>query len=102
MVEAALLVGLLGLLILGITSLLLRSPDHRRAFSVSGRWRVTHYDARQETHVVVQKVSEDGRLLDEHLVAAVRTQDPEYDAKFLAAMSAARERQALFESEEGE
>jgi hypothetical protein len=52
-----------------------------------------------ETWVVLQKVSGSGSLLDEHLVATIP--DAEYDARFLAAMAAAREWQGLFEAEEG-
>ena len=39
-------------------------------------------------------------ILDEHVVETLALGDPEYDAKFLAAMSTARERRALFESEQ--
>jgi hypothetical protein len=100
-VEAALVAGLLGLMIYGVVLLFLRPQDQRRHPTLSGAWRVAHYDARGETHVVLQKVSEGGLVLDEHVVASLRADDPEYDHKFLAAMSAARERQALFEAEEG-
>lgn len=73
----------------------------------AARWVVNHYDirgedARSETRVVVQKLSPTGaHLLSEHVVATIRTDDPEYDAAFLEAMSSARERRALFESEQG-
>ena len=51
---------------------------------------------------MVQKTSPTGvNVLDEHSVATIRIDDPEYDAKFLAAMATARERRALFESEDG-
>jgi hypothetical protein len=40
-------------------------------------------------------------VLDEHVIATVRSDDPEYDDKFLVAMNAARQRQALFEAEDG-
>jgi hypothetical protein len=102
MVEAGFLIGLVGLMIYGLTSFLLRPQDPRRLSSLAGRWRVAHYDTRQETHVVLRKVSSDGmRVLDEHVIATVRSDDPEYDDKFLAAMAVARQRQALFEAEEG-
>jgi hypothetical protein len=39
-------------------------------------------------------------VLDEHVVARIPVDDPDYDAKFMAAMAAARERRALFEAEE--
>lgn len=99
-VEAAFVLGLAGVMIYGITLLLLRSRDQSSRQLVPGRWRVAHYDSKQETHVVLQKLAEGGRMLDEHVVATFRSDDPEYDDKFLAAMSAARQRQALFEAED--
>ncbi len=98
-----------GLVVLGLFAALLyltirslsapRGPEPMA--SRRGHWRVGHHDVRGETRVVVEKLSLDGsRVLDEHLIASLRVDDPDYDAKFLAAMSEARERQALFESEE--
>ncbi len=102
LVEAALVFGLLGAVVYAVTALLLRPPDQRRPSSLAGTWRAAHYDAAGETHVVLQKVAEGSTaVLDEHVVATVRTDDPDYDDKFLAAMDAARRRQALFETEEG-
>ena len=100
--EAAILIGLVGLMIFWMTSHLLRSANQGPQFSGSGTWRVAHYDAKGETRVVLQKVREgDTRVLDEHVITSVRSDDPEYDDKFLAAMNAARQRQALFEAEDG-
>ena len=102
MIEAALVIGVLGLLIFWVTSLLLRSSSHGPQASPAGTWRVAHYDAKGETRVVLQKVREgDTRVVDEHVITSIRADDPEYDAKFLAAMDAARQRQALFEAEDG-
>jgi hypothetical protein len=100
--EAVILIGLVGLMIFWMTSLLLRSANPDPQLTPSGTWRVAHYDAKGETHVVLQKVQEgDTRVLDEHVITSVRSDDPEYDDKFLAAMNAARQRQALFEAEDG-
>ena len=102
MVEAVILIGLVGLMIFWMTSLLLRSPSQGPQFSPSGTWRVAHYDAKGETCVVLQKVREgDTKVLDEHVITSVRSDDPEYDDKFLAAMNLARQRQALFDAEDG-
>lgn len=102
LVEAAFVVGLLGAMVYAITALLLRPQDQRRPSTLAGTWRVAHYDERGETHVVLQKVAAGGtRVLDEHVVATFRADDPAYDETFLAAMDAARQRQALFETEEG-
>ena len=101
-VEAVVLVGLMGLMIYVITSLLLRSPEQRHPSSRPGTWRVAHYDAEGETHVVLQRVSVSShKVLDEHAIATFPSDDPDYDDKFLTAMSTARQRQALFESEDG-
>ena len=100
-IEAVILIGLVGLMIFWMTSHLLRSTSQGPRFSGSGTWRVAHYDAKGETRVVLQKVREgDTRVLDEHLITSVRSDDPEYDDKFLAAMNAARQRRALFETED--
>lgn len=79
-----------------------RSPRSAAAPSHGpGVWRTHHYDAKGTTRVVVQKVSAGGaNILDEHLVSTIALDDPEYDAAFLAAMSTARERRAMFESEQ--
>ena len=102
MVEAVVLIGLVGLLVFAVTSLLQRSADPGPQVAAPGTWRVAHYDAKGETHVVLQKVREgDTRVLDEHVITSIRSDDPDYDDKVLAAMDAARQRQALFESESG-
>jgi hypothetical protein len=99
--EAAFVIGLFGLLVYGALRLLTRSQDRLPASS-AGIWVTAHYDAKGATHVVVQKTSPTGvNVLDEHNVATIRIEDPEYDAKFLAAMATARERRALFEAEAG-
>jgi hypothetical protein len=100
--EAAILVGLVGLMIFWMTSHLLRSTDQGPQVSAPGTWRVAHYDVKGQTRVVLQKVRDgDTRVLDEHVITSVSSQDPDYDEKFLAAMDAARQRQALFEAEDG-
>lgn len=100
--EAVILIGLVGLMIFWMTSHLLRSTNQGPQFSAPGTWRVAHYDTKGETRVVLQKVrAGDTRVLDEHVITSVRSDDPEYDDKFLAAMNAARQRQALFEAEDG-
>jgi hypothetical protein len=85
-----------------MASFLLRSASQGPQVSPPGTWRVAHYDVKGETRVVLQKVREgDTRVLDEHVITSVRSDDPEYDDKFLTAMDAARQRQALFEAEDG-
>jgi hypothetical protein len=102
LVEAVFVIGLLGVMVYAITSVLVRPQGQRRPSSLAGTWRVAHYDAKQETHIVLQKIAAGGaQVLDEHVIARVRSDDPEYDDKFLAAMNTARMRQALFETEEG-
>ena len=102
MLEAAIVIGVVGLLVFWVASLLLRSTNQGPQVSPAGTWRVAHYDAKGETRVVLQKVREgDTRVIDEHMITSIRADDPEYDAKFLVAMDAARQRQALFEAEDG-
>jgi hypothetical protein len=53
------------------------------------------------TRVVLQKVKPGGiNVLNEHVIATLPIDDPEYDAKFMTAMSTARERRAIYESEQ--
>jgi len=93
--------ALLGLITYVIIRLLTPSVEVHPA-SRAGCWMPVHYDADGVTRVVVEKVSTRGAsVLDEHLISTIRVDDPDYDAKFLAAMSTARQRQALFEAEEG-
>ena len=102
LVEAFILVGIVGLLIFWATSNLLSSTSQGPRAAPIGSWRVGHYDVKGETRVVLQKVrAGDTRVVDEHVIASVRSDDPEYDHKFLAAMDVARQRQALFEAEDG-
>ena len=100
--EAALVFGLLGIIVYTTIRLLTRPPGRRRPVVPRvGRWRCAHYDADGVTRVVLQKLPIDGaEVLDEHLVATVPIDDPDYEARFLSAMATARERRALFDSEE--
>ena len=95
------LFGLVGVAIYAVIRLLTPLQDKQRPASSPGSWRTAHYDRDGETRIVLEKLAPNGSsVLDEHVVAAVRLDDPEYDDKFLTAMSVARERRALFEAEE--
>ena len=97
--EAAFVVGVV--CVVFVVTIRLLGRTGRRAALPAGQWRTAHYDVKGSTNVVVQKVSLTGALvLDEHVVASIPVDDPDYDAQFLAAMSSARARQSLFESEE--
>jgi hypothetical protein len=99
--DAAMVFGLLGIIVYAAIRLLTRPEGQRRPVLRAGRWRCAHYDVDGVTRVVLQKLPPDGaEVLDEHLVATVPIDDPEYEARFLSAMATARERRALFDSEE--
>ena len=100
LIEAALVVGIVFVIVYATSWLLTRSRANQRPVSAAGRWRAVHYDVKGRTQIVLQKVSPSGAKLDEHVIATIPVDDPDYDAKFLAAMSTARERRALFETEE--
>jgi hypothetical protein len=101
LLEAAVVIGIFCVIVGGAIRLLTRPPEHQRPALAAGQWRAVHYDVKGDTHVVLQKVSASGaNVLDEHVVATIPVDDPEYEARFLAAMSAARERRALFDTEE--
>jgi hypothetical protein len=100
--DGALALGAVGVVIYATISILVRGVGQPRVTSAAGaRWQATHFERDGQTHIVVRKVLPDGAtVVDEHRVATLAEDDPEYDAKFLDAMAQARERVALFESEE--
>jgi hypothetical protein len=99
MLEAVVVTLVAGLLLYGAFLWLMQSQDRRP--TRRGEWRVTHYEASGVTRVVLQKLTPGGtHLVDEHVVATLRTDDADFDDKFLAAMATARERRALFQAEE--
>jgi hypothetical protein len=99
--EVVVALGMVVLVLYAMVWLLTRPKHQGPPVSGSGRWRASHYDQNGKTLVVLQKISLCGtNVLDEHIIATIRADDPEYDDKFLSAMSSARQRQALFEAEE--
>jgi hypothetical protein len=101
--EAALVIGMVWLVVYGTIRLLTRPQGGGRPSPVSpaGEWRAAHYDVKGTTHVVLQRISPGGdHVLDEHVIAMIPVDDPEYDTTFLTAMSTARERRAMFEAED--
>jgi hypothetical protein len=102
LLEAAVVLGLVGLIIYGTITLATRPRDAPRPIrTTGGHWRVAHYESAGSTLVVVQKVLDDeATVVDEHVVATIAQADVDYDEKFLEAMARARQRVALFESEE--
>lgn len=94
--------GLLAVVVFVAATVLFTRSQERREPVGPGQWRATHYEADGVTRVVVQKMSATGvNLLDEHVVAELHRDDADFDSRFLEAMSAARQRQSLFEAEEG-
>jgi hypothetical protein len=102
MFEALAVILVVAVVIYGAMLLIVRPRDQRTPeLTGPGEWRVAHYDVKGATKVALQKVAASGAsILDEHVIAVIETADPEYDAKFMAAMDTARERRAMFESED--
>ena len=102
--EVLVVVVMAGLLVYGLIAWLMKATggeDPSGIASRSGRWRTAHYDDHGQTRVVLQKLSaSSAKVLDEHTIASIPSDDPDYEDRFLAAMLAAHQRQALFESEE--
>jgi hypothetical protein len=99
MVEGLLVVGVIGLLVYAVVQALLSGQGHPAA--AAGHWRVAHYDVDGRTRVVVHKVRPGStQVLDEHLIAEIPVADPAYDELFMTAMATARQRKAIFETEE--
>lgn len=101
-VEVLFALGLIALVVYGsAVAVISRQNRGLRLAGTGARWEAAHFAADHTTRVVVRKVvPPTGVVLDEHLVAVVADDDPNYDAKFLEAMAEARQRVALFESEE--
>ena len=101
LVDAVVVLGIIGLVVYGATRVLTRARYQIPAASSPGQWRATHYDVKGATRVVLQKMSPGGaNLINEHVVATIPLDDPDYDTRFMTAMATARERRAMFESEE--
>jgi hypothetical protein len=101
LIDAVVVLGVIGFVVYGAVRLLGRARYQLPTASSPGQWRATHYDVKGVTKVVLQKMSPTGaNLLNEHVVATIALDDPDYDTKFMTAMAAARERRAMFESEE--
>lgn len=102
LLKTVVVLGMAGLVVYLAVTLLTRGTHRPRALGAHGRWRTAHYEVDGATRIVVQKVqADDASVIDEHLVATLAVDDPEYDAKFLDAMARARQRLALFEAEDG-
>ena len=101
LVDAVVVLGLVGLAFYVVLRLLLGASRSSSPSTGPGVWRTNHYDAKGVTRIVVQKVSPAGtNILNEHVVTTIPLDDADYDTKFLAAMATARERRAMFESED--
>jgi hypothetical protein len=98
MLEGLLVVGVIGFLLYVVIQALLSRQESPP--TGVGHWRVSHYDVEGRTRVVVCKVRSGGQVLDEHLIAEIPVDDPAYDELFMTAMATARERKAMFETEE--
>jgi hypothetical protein len=99
MFEGLLIVGAMALLVFAVIRALPSRPGHPAV--AAGQWRTAHYDVNGRTRVVVHKVTPGGaEVLDEHVIAEVPVNDPEYDLLFMTAMATARQRKAVFETEE--
>jgi pyridoxamine 5'-phosphate oxidase family protein len=72
------------------TTPLARGRDRRLRARAS--WQTRHYGANGETVVAVSLTRPGGEILDEHVVARLRDDDPEWSAKFLRAREEAAER----------
>jgi hypothetical protein len=100
MVEGLLVVGVIGLLVYAVVQALLSKQQGHPAAAV-GQWRIAHYDIDGHTRVVVHKVRPGStHVLDEHVIAEIPVADPAYDELFMTAMATARQRKAIFETEE--
>ena len=101
--EALVVVGVAAIVVYAMYAAL-NSTGHgmeKTDTTVAGRWETAHYGVHGATKVVVRKAAPStGKSSDEHVVAVIPDDDPDYEEKFLHAMAQARSRAALFDSEE--
>ncbi|HLL64550.1 MAG TPA: hypothetical protein VK453_02255 [Micromonosporaceae bacterium] len=89
------LIGLVAVLLVSyLVSSMTRSGDRRPAIRAdpAARWQLRHFGDRDETVVTVSLFAPGGPVLDQHVVARIRTEDPEWTARFLEAKEIAEER----------
>jgi hypothetical protein len=100
--EGLLIMGFVGVLLyLAIRALLGSQAQESHPALIAGPWRTAHYDVDGHTKVVVQRIAATGtHVLDEHVIAEIPVSDPDYDELFMTAMATARQRKAIFETEE--
>ena len=100
MLEGLLIVGIVGVLLYAVIRAL-ESKIGTDPAVAAGHWRAAHYEVDGHTKVVVRKVTPAGtQVLDEHVIAEIAVSDPEYDELFMTAMATARQRKAIFDTEE--
>ena len=87
---AILLVGGLGYLVYAASVSAARGRHLR--LRTRGRWQTRHYAQGGETVVAVALVLPTGEVLDEHVVARIPDNDPDWNARFLRAREEAAER----------
>ena len=80
------------IIVLGTIRVLTRRPqDQRRPVTPAGQWRAALRREGRDTRRAAKDHGE-RRVLDQHVVATVPGDDPDYEAQFLTAMNTARER----------
>ena len=97
--EGLLTVGAMGLVLYAV----IRALQSRPGAPGSGRRSVARRPLRrQRPHKSggAQGRARWRRILDEHVIAEIPVDDPDYDVLFMTAMATARQRKAIFETEE--
>ena len=91
----ALVVALVVTLLIAFGAYLVLATLARRRqarMSQAARWKLRHFGDRGATVVTASLMLPDGRVLDEHVVARVAEDDPDWTTRFLAASAVAEER----------
>ena len=91
----AILFGLTVMVVLAYAaSTMIASVGARRrgALESGGTWRARHYGEGGARVVAVALMSDDHRVLDEHVVERIPDADPAWEERFLRAMGTAEER----------
>ena len=96
---ALLLAAAASLGVYAIATALTRGRARRR--EREARWRVRHYTTGNNMVVAVCRDAPDGTVLDEHVVARIPQDEPDWQARFLAAREEAQQRAYHLNEEPG-
>jgi pyridoxamine 5'-phosphate oxidase family protein len=98
LLEIATIIAVVSLVVVGITAL---SRGRQRALPRGGRWQARHYAYDDHTVVAVARMTPEGNMIEQHVVARIPDSDEDWSRKFLQAKQEAEERAFHLNADEG-